>query len=370
MKTIEGKHTSAVVYSDTAEEYALAQIRQLCDQEVFEGAKVRVMPDVHPGKVGPIGFTALVKERIMPAVVGIDIGCGMTITKVDVKRVDGQKMDRVIRENVPTGLTVRKTVHRYMERFDFAQIRCAEHIRLEQSALSLGTLGGGNHFIEVDRGNDGSLYLIVHSGSRRLGKDVAEYYMKKGHELLGKGTAYELTYLEGNLIKDYIEDVQMVQAYAELNRLAIADEILKGLKWKAVDQYSCIHNYIEVLEDGYMIRKGAIRAEKGDKLIIPVNMRDGVILATGRGNAEWNCSAPHGAGRVMKREDVAKHHTLSEYKKMMKGIYSSTVSKETLDEAPFAYRGIGEIENALADTAEINEVIKPVYNFKAGSGKD
>ena len=366
MNIVEGKYTSAVVFSDTAEDYAVAQIKQLCDNAAFKDSCIRIMPDVHPAKVGPVGFTATVNDRILPAIVGVDIGCGMTITKLGDKRVDNMRLDKVIRENVPVGPAIRDKCHRFADDIELAELNCAEHIRPEKAYRSIGTLGGGNHFIEVDRDEDGNLYLMIHSGSRSLGIDVAEHYMRKGQECAEEKVPYELSYVEGELMQQYLDDVQFVQRYAELNRMAISDEILRGMKWKASEQYSCVHNYIDSTDGKYLIRKGAISAKEGERVIIPINMRDGVILGVGKGNADWNCSAPHGAGRIYKREDVKKHHTLSEFKKEMKGIYSPSINSATLDEGPFAYRRIDEILDAIKNTVDVTEVIKPVYNFKAG----
>lgn len=370
MKTVEGKYTSALVYSDSVEDYALAQVKLFCDDLSFKGSRICIMPDVHPGKVGPIGFTATVTERILPSVVGIDIGCGMTAVKIKEKRIDCEQFDKLIHRKIPAGRAIREEAHRFADDFDLARLECVEHIRLEKAMLSIGTLGGGNHFIEADRGEDGALYVVIHSGSRHLGKEVAEYYLREGHKTLkkqGLDVPYEMTYLEGELAEKYVSDVAAVQEYAELNRKAMLDEILRGMKWKEIQTYSCVHNYIDLSSDVPIIRKGAISAKKDEQVIIPINMRDGIILGKGKGNVKWNCSAPHGAGRVLKREDVMNRHTVSEFKKVMKGIYCTSIGKDTLDEAPFAYRGIDEIKEAIRDSVDITEVIKPVYNFKAGN---
>ena len=375
MKLIEGRYASAVVLTDEAEDYALAQIKQLCDQEAFQGSRIRVMPDVHPGKVGTIGFTATVTNKVMPAVVGIDIGCGMTIAKVKKGKREFQRLDAVIRDNVPSGFGIRVVPHRFSERFDMGGLRCREGMPREdgrdKALLSMGTLGGGNHFIEVDEASDGGLYVLVHSGSRSLGKMVSEYYMREGQrELKSQGIQipYELVYLEGRLMEDYLYDTALVQIFAALNREAILDEILQGMKWKPEEEWSCIHNYVAFDKEleAPVLRKGAISAHLGERVIIPVNMRDGVLLGIGRGNAEWNYSAPHGAGRLMSREMIRKNYTVSQFKKEMKGVYSTCVSADTLDEAPFAYRSLGYLKEAVAETVEITEILKPVYNFKAG----
>lgn len=371
MKKISGSYASALIYTDEAEDYALAQIRQLCDQQVFQGSRIRVMPDVHPGKVGTIGFTATVGKAVLPAVVGIDIGCGMTIARLKKAKREFQKVDAVIREGIPSSFQIRKTPHRFSEEFDFSRLRCAGSIRVDKAACSIGTLGGGNHFIELDEDGTGGLYALVHSGSRHLGKEVAEYYMREGQKVLeGRGVhlPYELTYLEGVLMENYIHDVQQVQEFAALNRAAILDELLRGMKWKSEETWSSVHNYVDFDEElgERILRKGAIAAHAGERVIIPVNMRDGVILGVGKGNREWNYSAPHGAGRIQNRETIRKSYTVSQFKKEMKGIYSTCLSAETLDEAPFAYRSLPYLQEAVEDTVEITEVLKPVFNYKAG----
>ena len=372
MREVSGRYASAVVFTDEAEEYALAQIQQLCDQPAFSESRIRVMPDVHPGKVGTIGFTATVKEGILPAVVGIDIGCGMTIAKLRGAKREFQKVDTVIRESIPAGFQIRRKPHRFAETFDFSCLRCFGSIRMDKAACSIGTLGGGNHFIELDKDGNGGSYALIHSGSRHLGKEVAEYYMREGQKVLeekGNRIPYELTWLTGQLMEDYLHDVCVVQEFASLNRAAILDELLRGMKWKADDTWSSVHNYVESDEEmgERVLRKGAIAAHLGERVIIPVNMRDGVILGIGKGNREWNCSAPHGAGRIQNRETVRKSFTVSQFKKEMKGVYSTCISADTLDEAPFAYRSLSYIQEAVKDTVEITEILKPVYNYKAGS---
>ena len=354
------------------DQYAIAQVQMICDTEAAKGSNIRVMPDVHPGKVGPIGLTMTVKDAVMPSLLGIDIGCGMSMVKIGKVRKDFQKLDSVIRENVPVGFSVRKIPHSVAVDFNLADLICAEHIRYDKAMLSLGTLGGGNHFIEIDTDDEGEGYLIVHSGSRHLGKEVAEYYLDKGHKLIkksGKDIPYELTYLTDEPLADYLHDVKVVQEYAALNRRVIVSELVKGMKWKNGEIIQCIHNYIDYRGEHQILRKGAISASMGENVIIPINMRDGVILGKGLGNPNWNYSAPHGAGRIASREKVLSSHTVSEFKSSMKGIYSSCIGKGTLDEAPFAYRDVSYITGAIAETVEITKVLKPVYNYKGGSEK-
>lgn len=367
MKTIKGIYAEAVIFTDDVEEYAEAQVKMICDNQVAEGSKIRLMPDIHPGKVGPIGLSMTVADKVIPQLLGVDIGCGMTCVKLNKNNAEFQKLDRVIRENVPSGSAIRKAPHHMAGEFPYAKIRCARHINRQKAERSLGTLGGGNHFIELDRGEGGSLYLVVHTGSRHLGEEVAGHYTKLAHaSLKGQGleVPYYMSYLEGDEKEAYMEDVQTVQDYAEQNRQIIVREILKGMKWKAEEQFSVAHNYLDA---SGVLRKGAIAAEEGVRVIIPANMRDGVILGIGLGNGDWNCSAPHGSGRRLKREDVKCRYTVSDFKKEMKGIYSSCVGADTLDEAPFAYRSISEVAERIGDTVRITEILKPVYNYKAGS---
>ena len=382
MITIYGKYTNATVYTVENEAYALEdyarkQLQMICDHPSAEGSTIKVMPDVHPGKVGTIGLTMTVGDSILPSLVSVDIGCGMTIAKVKTKGLQFQQLDTVIRDNVPVGPRIREREHKYVDRIDLSELRCYKHINARKAVRSVGTLGGGNHFIEVDKDADGNVYLVVHSGSRHLGMEVADYYLRTGQkemQMKKQGYApYEMTCLSGELMEDYIYDIKIIQEFARLNREAIIDSITNGMKWKIEDSFTCIHNYVDFSGgDGSsdsdakpILRKGAISAKKGERVIIPINMRDGIILGTGLGNAEWNYSAPHGAGRIYKRSEVAEHHTLSEFKKAMKGIYSICINKDTLDESPFAYRGIDDIADVIKDTVKIDKIIKPVYNYKA-----
>lgn len=374
MKTVNGLYASAKIFNTNSTEYsiddyALVQLQALCDNEAFDGCTIRVMPDVHPGKVGTIGFTSTLGKRVLPNVIGIDIGCGMSLAKIKGKTKDFQKLDVVIRDNVPSGFATRKNIHHLADAFDFTKLYCYKHIYEKKALLSLGTLGGGNHFIELDVDDEENAYLVVHSGSRHLGKEVTEYYLAKGQKYLktnGIDIPYEITYLEGPLMDAYLRDLQIVQEFASLNREIIITEIVKGMKWKILESYSCIHNYVDFDSDTPIIRKGAISAKQGVQVIIPINMRDGILLGTGLGNQDWNYSAPHGAGRIMKREDIKSRYTVTSFKNEMKGIYSSCISKDTLDEAPFAYRDLSSISEAIKETVRIEKVIKPIYNFKAG----
>ena len=367
MKTVKGIYAEAKIFTEDVEAYAEAQVKMICDNEVAEGSMICLMPDIHPGKVAPIGLSMTVTDKVIPQLLGVDIGCGMTCVKLGRNRVEFQKLDKVIRENVPSGFDIRREPHYMAEEFSYEGLHCVSHINREKAARSLGTLGGGNHFIELDRGDDGCMYLVVHTGSRHLGEEVAEYYTKLASDSLkeqNRDIPYYMSWLEGENKEAYQKDVQIIQRYAQWNRQIIVREILKGMKWKTEEQFSVAHNY---LDESGMLRKGSISAQNGEKVIIPANMRDGVILGTGKGNAGWNYSAPHGSGRKLKRDDVKKQYTVSEFKKEMKGIYSSCVGPRTLDEAPFAYRSITEIVEQIRDTVEVTDILKPVYNFKAGS---
>lgn len=381
METIKGAYTSAQIFTinnpqNAINQYARAQIQMICDQESSKDCRIRIMPDVHPGKVGTIGLTMTIGNSIIPNLIGIDIGCGMTLAQIKGKKIEYQKLDTVIRDRIPSGFNIRTKPHRFVDKFNFNKLICANHIRTNKAILSLGSLGSGNHFIEIDRDDTGNLYIVIHTGSRHLGKEVTEYYLNEGQKILkeeGITVPYEITRLKGTLMRDYIHDLQIVQQFASLNREIILEEIVKGMKWKILDSYECIHNYVDASSQtldtfgSFMLRKGAISAKTNERVIIPINMRDGVILGTGLGNTEWNCSAPHGAGRIMKREDVKNNFTVSSFKSEMKGIYSSCIGKNTLDEAPFAYRNISDITEVIKDTIIVNKIIKPVYNFKAGN---
>ncbi|TGY89396.1 RNA-splicing ligase RtcB [Petralouisia muris] len=378
MVTIYGKYTNAIVYTTNCEEYAIddyarKQLQMICDHPSAAGSKIRVMPDVHPGKVGTIGLTMTVGGSILPSLVGVDIGCGMTLAKIKAKNLECQKLDTVIREHVPSGGSVRKSVHRLYKKINLGELICYKAIDSVRALASIGTLGGGNHFIEVDRDDEGNLYLVIHSGSRHLGIEVTDHYLKKGQreqqmKKRGGHAPYEMACISGGLMDDYFHDLAITQEFAARNREAIVDEIVRGMKWRVVESYSCVHNYVDFSGETPVLRKGAIRADADERVIIPVNMRDGIILGKGLGNVDWNCSAPHGSGRVYKRSEVKEHYTVSEFKKEMQGIYSICISRGTLDEAPFAYRRMEDIVDVIGDTVKIEQIIRPVYSFKASAG--
>lgn len=398
MIELNGKYNTAKVFTDVIDSASVSQIIELCSQEFTVGEKIRMMPDVHAGIGCVIGTTMTITNKIVPNLVGVDIGCGMETVRIKEKHIELMQLDKLIRRTIPSGFAVRSTPHKYAEQTDICALRCAGKIDLTRAERSVGTLGGGNHFIEADKGENG-IYIVIHSGSRHLGTEVAKYYQEQGFkqlnhegdsavkaliaELKAQGREKEirrelkkpentkrkkipknLAYVSGSLFDDYIHDMKIVQHFAALNRQAMMDEIIKGMKLTVEEQFTTIHNYIDT--DNMILRKGSVSAQKGEKLIIPINMRDGSLICTGKGNPDWNYSAPHGAGRLMSRCEAKQTFTVSEFKKQMEGIYSTSVGRGTLDECPMAYKGIDDILNNIGDTAEVREIIKPIYNFKAG----
>ncbi|MCL1878907.1 MAG: RtcB family protein [Defluviitaleaceae bacterium] len=402
MIELKGKHNTAKVFTDNIEPSAIQQIEHLLDQEFIAGSKIRIMPDVHFGMGCTIGTTMTITDKIVPNLVGVDIGCGMRTVELGRVNIDLEKLDDVIKKYVPSG---RNTHEGRVRRFDkIKELNCYRELsdarRLERS---IGTLGGGNHFIELGRDEDESIYLVIHSGSRNLGKQVAEYYQKFAYALFcGKdklleaqekliaeykaaGRKSELTeaikklrvshkthktdvpkdlaYLTGKYKDDYMQDMMICQEYAIINRETIADIILEKMQIKPKDSFETIHNYIDI--ESLILRKGAVSARKGERILIPMNMRDGSLICVGKGNSDWNFSAPHGAGRIMSRTVAKNSINFSDFEKSMKGIFSSTVNRSTLDEAPFAYKPMDEIIAHIGDTAEIKKIIRPLYNFKA-----
>lgn len=364
MIKIENRYATAVVFAEAIDPGAEGLIRALCGSPVSNNSKIRVMPDVHAGKGCAVGTTMTISDCIAPGLVGVDIGCGMTVLKVHVKRLELQKLDKLIRDKIPASRTVRNRPHRFAEQATLDRLICRKHIQSEKALASIGTLGGGNHFIELDRGGDGTYWLVIHSGSRHLGVEVASYYQNEAFRQCPEGTPFELAYASGDLMGDYLHDMKIAQDFAELNRQAMAEEIVKGMKLDVEDSFSTIHNYIDT--DAMILRKGAVSAKAGERLIIPMNMRDGALLCIGKGNPEWNESAPHGAGRLMNRAETMQSFTLSQFKREMKGIYTTSVGRDTLDESPMAYKPMDAILSQIGDTVEVVEQIRPVYNFKAG----
>ncbi len=364
MITIKNTYNEAKIFADEIDSGTEGLIRALCGTPFSQGSRIRIMPDVHAGKGSVIGTTMTIGNRVAPGLVGVDIGCGITAIRIDGKRLDLNKLDKLIREKIPAGRSIRTKLHRFAEETALEDLTCYRHVQADKARASLGTLGGGNHFIEIDRAQDGAFYLIIHTGSRRLGAEVAMHYHEVAFKELTDDTPYELAYAVGETMRAYLHDLEITQRFAAWNRNAIADEILRGMKLSEAMRIECIHNYIDT--DAMILRKGAISARTGEPLIIPMNMRDGCLIGKGLGNEEWNFSAPHGAGRLMSRAEAKSSFTLSQYKKEMKGIFSSSISRETLDECPMAYKPMESILTKISDTAEISERLIPVYNFKAG----
>lgn len=400
MLEIQGKMNTALCYAKVVEEEAIEQVRRMCDYALTEGSRIRIMPDVHAGKGCTIGTTMTVTDKACPNIVGVDIGCGMYTVRLAEKELNFAAIDEAA-HFIPSGLNVWEG---RIERFDLTELRCYRSIkdskRLERS---LGTLGGGNHFIEVDRASDGTFYLVIHSGSRNLGKQVAEIYQKLAVDLhKGKEEYFkrrdeiirtykeqgrraeiqatlkalereckeqallvpeDLCWLYGSFLEDYLHDVEICQCFARRNREKMAEILLERTKMTAEESFHTIHNYIDTKE--MILRKGAIAAHEGERVLIPINMRDGSVLAVGRGNPDWNYSAPHGAGRIMSRSKAKETLDMEAYRAAMEGIYTTSVNEQTIDEAPMAYKRLEDIIDVIRDSVDIIDVMKPVYNFKA-----
>ena len=399
MMEIKGQVNTAVCFAKVIEEEAVEQIRRMCDYDFTEGSRIRIMPDVHAGKGCTIGTTMTVQDKAVPNIVGVDIGCGMYTVNLGRGEIDMPEMDAAA-HFIPSGLEVWEG---RQERFDLQDLRCYRALkdarRLERS---LGTLGGGNHFIEIDKAADGTKYLVIHSGSRNLGKQVAEHYQRLAVDLSrGKGEYFakrdaliaeykaagrrgeiqaalkelkwetreatvpeDLCFVYGPYLEDYLHDVEICQRFARRSRELMAEIILQRLGIEAQDAFHTIHNYIDTEE--MILRKGAIAAHKGEKVLIPINMRDGSVLAVGKGNPAWNCSAPHGAGRIMSRTAARASLDMEEYRREMAGVYTTSVSEGTIDEAPMAYKSLADIVDVIEESVDIIEILKPIYNFKAG----
>ncbi len=399
MLEIRGKYNTAKVFTDVLEEQAAAQIISLCNQEFTADSRIRIMPDVHAGAGCTIGTTMTIRDKVVPNLVGVDIGCGMETVKLRETRIEMGRLDKLIYSAIPSGFNIRQKPHRFAEQIDLEQLHCRKQVDTARGRLSLGTLGGGNHFIEVDKDDDGALYLVIHSGSRHLGLQVAQYYQEQAYkqlnsctkedeealiaQLKAQGRQKEITaavkalksvnrtdipkalaYVSGGLFKEYIADMKRMQEFAALNRRAMMEELVRGMGLHAEEQFTTVHNYIDT--DAMILRKGAVSAKAGEKLLIPINMRDGSLICVGRGNEDWNCSAPHGAGRLMSRSKAKETFTLTQYKAEMDGVYSTSVSRDTLDECPMAYKTMDDIVRNIGDTADIVSIVRAVYNFKAG----
>ena len=403
MTELTGKYNSCKMFTDTADEATITQVTNLLNQEFMANSKVRIMPDCHAGKGCVIGTTMTITDKITPSLVGVDIGCGVLTVPLKEQRIDLPKFDSVIHEYIPAGFSRHNEI---IADFDFSDIKADfDH---DIAALSLGSLGGGNHFIELDKDEEENLYLVIHTGSRHMGLQICDYYQDLGYKMLhgtdSKAIAnykqlsevlienlkaegreneiestlddlkkrlkiseceipYVLSYVEGEYMEDYLHDMRIAQAYAATNRMTIAKRILKYAKLHETDMFDTIHNYIDL--DNMILRKGSISAQKDERCIIPMNMRDGSLICIGKGNPDWNYSAPHGAGRLMSRTEARSSIGMRDFKDSMDGIYSSTVMKETIDEAPMVYKPASEIMENIKDTVDIVNIIKPIYNFKS-----
>lgn len=367
MIEITGKYSTAKVFTDSADANAIQQIQHITNQPFAAGSTIRVMPDCHYGMGSTVGMTMTITDKVVPNMVGVDIGCGMRTVVLYDKRLDYNQFDKAVHQYIPAGFNVRQTTHDYSGYINLKELRCAKHVDLDRAALSLGTLGGGNHFIEINQDEEKWLYIVVHTGSRNLGRQVCEYYQNAAANALGRtndGDDRVLAYCEGTLLDDYLHDMSIVQDYADLNRKAIVKELSKRIKFKIAEQFTTVHNYIDL--EHRILRKGAVSAQKDEQILVPMNMRDGSLLCVGKGNPDWNYSAPHGAGRIMSRTEAKAQITLTQYEKAMKGVFSTTVNKDTIDEAPFAYKPMDEILANTQDTFTVVKTLKSVYNFKAG----
>lgn len=399
MIELRGKYNEAKIFTDVVDEASISQVLLLLNQEFVSGSKIRLMPDIHAGAGCTVGTTMTIADKIVPNLVGVDIGCGMETVKIRESNIELQKLDKLIYEKIPSGFRVREKTHRYFDEINLEDLFCYKYIDPRRAEKSMGTLGGGNHFIEANKDTEGNIYIVIHSGSRHLGLEVANYYQEEGYSSLNgsakkdienliadlreqgrereiqkriaelkntKRTSIprQLAYVSGELFAEYIHDMKIVQRYAELNRQAMMDEIIKGMKIHVTEQFTTVHNYIDT--KAMILRKGAVSAQEGEKLLIPINMRDGSLICMGKGNDEWNRSAPHGAGRLMSRSAAKESFTVSEFKRQMAGVYTTSVNKDTLDECPMAYKGMEDIVNNIGDTVDVMQVIKPIYNFKAG----
>ena len=400
MLELQGKYASAKVFTDVVDSESISQVINLLNQPYVADSVVRMMPDIHAGAGCTIGTTMTIKDKICPNLVGVDIGCGMETICIKEKHIEPQKLDRVIRSGIPSGFEIRKKAHRFASNIDLDELYCAKKVDIDRAYLSIGTLGGGNHFIEANKDDAGKIYIVFHSGCRHLGLEIATFFQNASYKSLtsyrkeeidakieelkvagrqkeiqqvlkGLKAKYTpipkpLAYVEGELFEQYLHDMQIAQRFAELNRQAMMDTIVKDMGFHVTEQFTTVHNYIDT--DSMILRKGSVSAQAGERLLIPINMRDGSLLCTGKGNEDWNFSAPHGAGRLMSRSAAKESFTVSEFKKQMEGIYTTSVGRSTLDECPMAYKDISDIVENIGPTAAIDAIIKPIYNFKAGDG--
>lgn len=374
MFELNGKYTNAIIYASTIEDSCIEQVKRVIDAPIFKDAKVRIMPDCHTGKGSVIGFTSTMPIgcEIIPNLIGVDQSCGMLTIKLKKSKNDRDynKLDKVIRNHIPTGAGgVRKTTHKNVINNDYIIDGVTEackmlNLEVDNQLKKIGTLGGGNHFISIERGNDAN-YLIIHSGSRNLGLQLAEYYQRMAIEknCYGDGILKELSFINGKDAEEYLRFAKLCDEYARLSRRTIADIILEEMDIDEVESFTTVHNYIN--QNDKIIRKGAVSCYKNEKILIPINMAYGSFIVIGKGNEDWNNSAPHGAGRVLSRTAAKDTLSMKDYKESMKGIHSDCISPKTIDESPMAYKDGEEIKELIKETGEIIEHLKPVYNFKS-----
>lgn len=368
---INGKYTSAEILIkdiDFKENFAgINQVKALCDLKILEDSIIKIMPDMCPAIGTTIGSTFTYTNKIIPSLVSGDIGCGITVIKLKDKNIELAKLDRVIREELVEKQKIENISNKFINKIDLSTLKCKKHVDINRCYSKLGELGGGNHFLEIDKDEFGYLYLVIHSGSRLLGQQIYDYYMNEGYLAINDKSYNRLyTYLEDKLMEDYLFDSKMAVQFASLNRAMIIEIILKFMKLKEVSRIESIHNYIDT--DNKIIRKGAISANKNQPLVIPISSSSiygGVILGTGLGNKNWNYSAPHGAGRICSRAESKDMFSFNEYKKNMEGVFSSCIKKETIDESPMVYKKIDFIKENIKDSVNIDRIIKPIFNYKS-----
>lgn len=381
MFEIVGRYNRATVYAEMVDKDSFAQILRMCNNEKLKGSRIRMMPDTHASAGCTVGTSLTFDDRVNPSFVGDDIGCGMQVYELADRNIDFAELDRTIRESIPSGPRIFDHAISQIKNVPLDSLHCFDFIRYDTVKRSFGTLGGGNHFIEIDKAADGRLYLVIHSGSRRLGRDVAGFHnaaaffcacgidpkeaarkkLRPGE--IKSGCSLGECFLSGGLLEEYLNDMKLAVNYASESRKAMGETIISKMNLHPVSSFATIHNYIDT--ENKILRKGAVSAQAGETIIIPINMKDGALICRGRGNADWNYTAPHGSGRVLRRSEAKELITLDEFKAEMEGVFTTSVNESTIDESPMAYRRVDEILNVIDPTAEVVERILPVYNFKA-----
>lgn len=403
MQIVKGKYNEAKIFTDNTEPGLKEQVQKVLDNVISKDQKIRIMPDCHVGSGICIGYTTTITDKVIPNGVSVDIGCGVIVQTLKDKHIELDKLDKIMHSVVPSGFAINSKPHRFANQIDIAKLKCYSDLKNPHKfILGIGSLGSGNHYCEVNTDETGQLFLVIHTGSRNLGKQIADYYQQKAYDAMKSKRVSDLAeildnlkkngkvdeidaaikyfhsnnpepeksmaYCEGELMNDYLHDMAICQEYASLNRKAIADIIQCGMRWKVEDEFQTIHNYIEM--DTMILRKGAVSAKKGEILYIPMNMSWGGVIAEGLGNEDWNESCAHGAGRKMSRKAAKESVSMDDYRNSMNGIYTTCVTKDTIDESPMAYKDPEEVIENLKDTIKVLKRIVPVYNFKAGEESD